>query len=168
MQHGGRRQRVRRLHHRQRRQQSRRAHDVGRGCRSSRAGVQLLFLRRAEPGGRGAGLFHHRPDQADGSGGERRGLAARRLGRRICATPACGPPSASASASCSPSSARSPTSISCWCASRFRSGDVARPGLSCLPAVDRDDAAGGPRRPALGTRPHVWSCAGARRRRAAA
>ena len=58
----------------------------------------------------------------------------------ICAIRGCGRPSPSASASCSPSSAPLPSSISYWCVRRCRSGDGPRLRLFRVPAFRRHHA----------------------------
>ena len=108
VQRDGRRRRIRGLHHRQCREQPDRPADLGGRRRSSRACRQFLFLRGAQSRRRGAGLFHHPRDHADGRW-RRRPRRRLRSGRSICATRRCARRSASAFASCSRSSARSPT-----------------------------------------------------------
>ena len=115
MQRDGCRRRIRGLYHWQCREQPDRAANLGGSRRYLRACLEFLFLRAAQSGRRGAGLFHHRAGQADACDGH--GLvAARRYDRALAQPEAAAPPLASASASCSPSSVPSLTSISCWCA----------------------------------------------------
>ncbi len=67
MQRHGRGRCLRGLYHRQCREQSDRPPDLGRRRRPSRTCRQFLFLRRAQPRGRRAGLFHDPLDHADGA-----------------------------------------------------------------------------------------------------
>ena len=156
MQLDGRRRRVCGLYHRQRRQQSDRAAGVGRGRRHARAGVELLFLRAAQSGRRGAGVLHHSARQAD-AGDARDAIAVRGDASPIGAIRRCARPSRSASASCSPSSAPSPSSISCWCAPPLSLGrmDLGFVYFVFAPSVVTTLFAG-KAVARFGTRPAIW------------
>ena len=121
MQRGRRRSCIRCLYHRQRREQSHRPADLRRDRRSPGPRLEFLLFRGAQSRRRGAGLLHRRSRRADGADGAGAPALRSLHGSSTCATRNCARLSASDSASCSRSSARSPTSISCWCARRCRS-----------------------------------------------
>ena len=109
---------------------------------------ELLLLRGAQPRRRADGLLHDRAATPPMMATEPQRLRPRwRLGASICAIRRCAPPSASASASCSPSSARSLIVNFVL----VREPLVARPHgarlrLLRVPALDRHDADGRPHR----------------------
>lgn len=110
---------VRGLYRRQCCEQPGRPADLGCCGRHVWPGVELLPLCAAQPLRCGAGLLHHPARAADAC---HAGDALAPFSHdRALAQPRFARPLPSASASCSPSSAHSPSSTSCWCARRSRS-----------------------------------------------